>query len=328
MCGAWQTFHDDMRGKSWPHCATLRNDPCACVAANCDDFSGNGCGIIVTCTGDSGGTVITAISLNYYVPSRVEFTAGSTVAGGRGVHTTDISVSNYNYNLPYCNPAKKHLCNTALESATYTDNKLSYTPPTLTLKSLVEVHAGNGLVGTLSASFGALTDLKLLNIGGNPGICGSLPATLAKLTALEVLNVTGNALTGPAPTHNNANIWKTCSLGGGNNTYCAPLPDGAAWCHAHGRVQTSGNCAPTPAPHTPAPTPPPTPPPTYKCMSTPAGNACQIAKGGLSKEDCATFCVGQLYQCTGCKCVKSATGIAQADCAANCNNKTSVVASV
>jgi hypothetical protein len=74
------------------------------------------------------------------------------------------------------------------------------------------------------------------------------------------------------------------------------------------------------------PTPAPTPPPTYKCMETPTGNACQIAKGGLSKADCAAFCVGQLYQCTACRCVKSATGIAQADCAANCN-RTAAVAS-
>jgi hypothetical protein len=70
------------------------------------------------------------------------------------------------------------------------------------------------------------------------------------------------------------------------------------------------------------PTPAPTPPPTYKCVE----NTCQIAKDGLSKDDCAKFCVGQLYQCTACRCVKSATGIAQADCAANCN-RTAAVAS-
>ena len=146
------------------------------------------------------------------------------------------------------------------------------------------MHSGNNLEGPIPASFGALTDLTELNLGSNK-INGELPAELAKLTGLEVFNVTDNEITGSAPALGFANIWRTCSLGGGGNTYCNPLPDGAAWCHAHGRVQTSGNCAPTPAPPTP-----PTPAPTMYSCNTTTAQCRRDPAGTQSAESCIDTC--------------------------------------
>ena len=268
QCNAWQDFHDAMVGKNWTRCADLRNDPCACAAANCTDFSGKGCGVMVTCAGDSGGSRITKISLNYFVPSRDELKAGSVQAPGTKV----CSAANVCGN---CGGGNE--CMVVLKD-------VYYTPSTLVPKSLAEVHAGNNLAGPIPASFGALIDLTELNLGSNK-INGELPAELAKLTNLEVFNVTDNKITGSAPTLDFDDIWRTCSLGGGGNTYCNPLPDGAKRCHAHGRVKTSGACAPTPAPPTP-----PTPAPTMYSCNTTTAQCRRDPAGTQSAESCIDTC--------------------------------------
>ena len=251
QCGAWQDIYDSTHGPSWVHCRDLRDDPCACSAVNCTDFSGKGCGINVTCSGDS----ITSIHLNYFVPARDALTAGKV-----DVATKTVQSDYGKYTL--------------VASVKYTDPKIAS-------RSLLEVHSGNGLIGPLPDSIGNLTKLTALNLGSNK-INGTLPATLTQLTALEVFNVTGAVLTGPAPPLDYPSIWRSCSLGGTGNSYCSPLPEGAGWCNAHGRVAKTGACAPTPAPPTPAAT-------MYSCNAT--VGQCQIdPEGTASAADCIASC--------------------------------------
>ena len=58
---------------------------------------------------------------------------------------------------------------------------------------------GNGLVGSLPAEIGTLSDLRRLEVGGNSGLTGPIPAAVGNLSNLESLFLQNNWLTGSIP---------------------------------------------------------------------------------------------------------------------------------
>ena len=99
----------------------------------------------------------------------------------------------------------------------------------------------NEISGTVPASFAALTKLAILSVGGNR-LSGAIPEGLAQLTLLRGLDVQCNQFSGRFPL-GIADLNTTCTLGGpangacvdgrGRNRWSCPLPQGADQkCHA------------------------------------------------------------------------------------------------
>lgn len=153
----------------------------------------------------------------------------------------------------------------------------------------------SNVVGPLPHSFGALPNLLSLFLGDNE-ITGSLPEWLASLDQLTMLSLQNNRLTGPVPAQLPFDRWAICGIGGTGNSFCAPLPPGAADCNSGGGVATK-TCTDL---VTPAPTPEPTPAETG-CASCDDMYAAwgKFAPGLWNPKEWQDGCFSLQNKCTG-----------------------------